>query len=187
MNKYKIIILEGLPGVGKSTIAKSIDKLDTDIITIDEIVYSKIFDNVNKYQEMYFHNDNMKIEKATKSAKAVVDRGPISTLSYNQIRSVLDKNFNYNIKDTFQWFERFVDILNSDDVCVIYLTTRGKSYYIPYVNESDPYGSRDNQELLEAMSLINCKKYCKHFIVLNYKKEKMEVLIDEIINKYLCS
>lgn len=187
MGKYKTIILEGLPGVGKSTITKSINKFDASINAIDEIIYGKIFDNVNMYQDMYFHNDNMKIERAMESERAIVDRGPISTLSYNQLRSILDKDFNCNIKDAFRWFDRFVDILNCDDVCVIYLTTQGESYYIPYDNELDPYGSRENQKLLESIALLNCKKYCKHFVVLNYKKENMEVLIDEIINKYLCS
>ena len=187
MKEYKMIILEGLPGVGKSTITKSINKFDPKIVTVDEIIYDKIFANVNLYQEMYFYNDDMKIEKAVKAKKSVVDRGPISTLSYNQVRCILDKNFDYNLKDTYKWFEKFENVLDSNDVCVIYLTTEGESYYIPYDNSLDPYGSQVNQELLEKVAMTNCKKYCKNLVVFKFKKENMEGLIDEIINKYLCS
>ena len=187
MKKNKIVILEGLPGVGKSTIVKNITSYDKDIITINEIVYNKIFENVNLYQEMYFHNDDLKMQKALDADKAIVDRGPISTLSYNQVRSILDENFDYNLKDTYKWFENYKNILNSDNVYVLYFTTEGKDYYIPYNNPLDPYGSKNNQEILEKVSLMNCKKYCKNLVVIKYNKQNMEELIYEIINKYLCS
>ena len=40
---------------------------------------------------MYFYNDNLKIETAINATRVVIDWGPISTLSYNQIRSILEK------------------------------------------------------------------------------------------------
>ena len=95
MKKHRIIILEGLPGVGKSTITKSIINFDPNIVPVNEIINEEIFDNVNLFQEMYFKNDNMKVQKARDSKKAIIDRGPISTFSYNQVRSILDKNFEF--------------------------------------------------------------------------------------------
>ena len=187
MKKHRIIILEGLPGVGKSTITKSIVNFDPNIVPVNEIINEEIFDNINLFQEMYFKNDNMKVQKALDSKKAIIDRGPISTFSYNQVRSILDKNFNCPIKDAFAWFETFKDFLASDEVIVFYLTNNGSSYYIPYDNNLDPYGSIENQVLLEHIALYNCKKYCKNLVIIDYRKNNMEELINEIINKHLCS
>lgn len=187
MKRCKIIVLEGLPGIGKTTITKYIAEHYSDVTTVDEIIYEKIFANINLYQHMYFENDDLKINKAVNSYKAIVDRGPISTLSYNFAKGIIDKNFLNQVNMATEWFEKHQGFLKSDDVLVIYLTNNGLRYRISYDNSMDPYGSLDNQVLLENISIYNCKRYCKNLIIKDVHQEKLEAVADEIINKYLCS
>ena len=142
-NKYKLIYLEGLPGVGKTTIVKTLREQYPNITIVDEIINEKIFNNINLFQEMYFDNDDMKY--ASCKNVSVVDRGPISTLSYNQARKIIDKDFLFSFVDLYNWFEKYKEIYSSGDVLVIYLKRSNSNYFIPYDNKLDPYGCVENQ------------------------------------------
>ena len=99
----KIIFLEGLPGVGKTTIANNIKKIDRPgIHVVDEIIKEDIINNVSDDEKDYMINDEMKITKY-EDGIIVIDRGPISTLSYNQARNIIDENFDS--KPVIEWFK----------------------------------------------------------------------------------
>ena len=65
---------------------------------------------------------------------------------------------------------------------IYYLTTNGKEYYLPYNNKKDPNGSIENQKKLEKVVLDNIKKYSKNYKIIEYHKQNMEDIINEIIN-----
>lgn len=175
----KIIFLEGLPGVGKSTIVRNIEKRKiNNIHTVDEIVEQSIFDNINSCnQNIYIQNDNLKINKYDEGI-IIIDRGPISTLAYNLTKAKINSDFSS--KEVEEWFSSIKSIYK-DGTIVIYLKNY-ENYYIPYEDESDPYGSLENQKLLEKTTLDIIKKYVKNYKIVEYKKENMEDFIHEIIN-----
>ena len=182
----KIIFLEGLPGVGKTTIANNIKQLvNVNIHVVDEIIKKNIINTISDEETDYMKNDEMKI-KTEFDGIIVIDRGPISTLSYNQARSIINSKFD--AQPVIKWFNKIKKIYNQKDVSILYLTTNkksyklSKSYNLSYDNNLDPFGSYDNQDLVEAISIFNCKKYCKNTIIKEYHKENMEDIINEIIN-----
>ena len=75
----KIVFLEGLPGVGKTTILQRLREKYPNINTVDELIFNKLFTNSVITQEDFMKNDDIKCIKA-QSLNSVVDRGPISTL-----------------------------------------------------------------------------------------------------------
>ena len=89
----KIIFLEGLPGVGKTTITNYISNLKNkdNIHTVNEIIVD-IDDKTPIEQDLFIENDNLKINKYNKDI-IIIDRGPISTLTYNIVRDELVENF----------------------------------------------------------------------------------------------
>ena len=183
----KIVFLEGLPAVGKTTIKDEFKNIDG-FCAVDEIINSSIFVCDNCTQNDFMENDNMKVLSTSCEKTAIVDRGPISTLAYNYTRHIIDPTFDFDIKEVEQWFSSFENLLQSKSVVVYFLTTNGKDYYLPYENNLDPYGSVENQKLLEAITLFVCKKYCKNLVVKEYHKfNDMGELISEIINKFVCS
>ncbi len=175
----KIFFLEGLPGVGKSTITNYIADLNKDNIhTVNEILVD-IEDKTPIEQDLFIINDNLKINKYDEGI-IIIDRGPISTLAYNIVRDELVENFSS--KQVIDWFNTIKDIFNQDNVFIYYLTTNGKEYYLPYNNEMDPNGSIENQKRVEEVALYNIKKYSKNYKIIEYNKQNMEDIINEIIN-----
>lgn len=175
----KFIFLEGLPGVGKTTLVKKIKSLKLkDVYTVDEIIKEDIKNRVSDKEEDYIMNDEMKLNLFSEGI-IVVDRGPISTLSYNHSRNIIDNNFDSS--QVVNWFEN-IKSLYSQNCKVVYLTNNGLTYKITSDNPNDPYGSIDNQKLLESITLFNCSKYCSNFIKKDYYQKNMEELIYEIIN-----
>ena len=175
----KIYFLEGLPGVGKSTITNYIANLNKkNIHTVNEIIVD-IEDKTPIEQDLFIMNDNLKINKYDEGI-IIIDRGPISTLTYNIVRDELVENFSS--KQVIDWFNTIKDIFKQDNVFIYYLTTNGKEYYLPYNNEMDPNGSIKNQKRVEEVALYNIKKYSKNYKIIEYNKKNMEDIINEIIN-----
>lgn len=175
----KIIFLEGLPGVGKTTITNYISNLKKDNVhTVNEIIVN-IEDKTPIEQDLFILNDNLKINKYNEGV-IVIDRGPISTLTYNIVRDELVENFSS--KQVIDWFNTIKYIFMQNNVFIYYLTTNGKNYYLPYNNENDPNGSIKNQKRVEEVALYNIKKYSKNYKIIEYNKKNMEDIIDEIIN-----
>lgn len=175
----KVIFLEGLPGVGKTTIVRSIKKLNIDNVHVVDEIINKVEEKTPINQISYFQNDEMKLAKYEKGL-IIIDRGPISTLSYNMARSEIDKTFD--AREAKEWFKQFIEILEDAHNQILYLTTNKKSYYIPFNNDMDPYGSINNQQVLEQITIANCKKYAKKVTIKEYHKENMEEIINEIIS-----
>lgn len=173
----KITFLEGLPGVGKSTLAKIL-KDSYGVLVSEEIEKKEIYNNINGNQLLYIENDEIKINKYT-DGNIVIDRGLISTLAYNITRKIL--NENHEIGYIVDWFLKNKDIYSKEYVKVIYLKREG--FKIPYDDVNDPYGSEYNQRLLEEIALTLCRKYVKNLKIIHYDyKKDMEVIINEIIN-----
>ena len=60
----KIVFLEGLPGVGKSTIIKSIKQRGIPYVNcVEELINEDIFSNRSFGQEIFMKNDDIKIDK----------------------------------------------------------------------------------------------------------------------------
>lgn len=175
----KIFFLEGLPGVGKSTIINYIANLNNDNIhTVNEIIIN-IEDKTPIEQDLFIMNDNLKINKYNDGI-IIIDRGPISTLTYNIVKDELVENFSS--KQVIDWFNTIKDIFHQDNVFIYYLTTNGKEYYLPYNNKMDPNGSIANQKRVEKVAIHNIKKYSKNYKIIEYNKQNMEDIINEIIN-----
>lgn len=175
----KIFFLEGLPGVGKSTIIDYIKKMNnTNVHTVDEIIV-EMEDKTPLEQDLFIINDNLKIQKYDEGI-IVIDRGPISTLTYNIVKNELVEEFSS--KEVIDWFDTIKGIFNQENVFIYYLTTNGKEYYLPYDNEFDPNGSIKNQKKVEEVAIFNIKKYAKNYKIIEYHKENMEDIINEIIN-----
>ena len=175
----KIFFLEGLPGVGKSTIINYIKKMNkANVHTVDEIIV-EMEDKTPLEQDLFIINDNLKIQKYDEGI-IVIDRGPISTLTYNIVKNELVEEFSS--KEVIDWFNTIKGIFSQENVFIYYLTTNGKEYYLPYNKEFDPNGSVKNQKKVEEVAIYNIKKYAKNYKIIEYHKENMEDIINEIIN-----
>lgn len=176
MKRY--IFLEGLPGVGKTTIINYIKERYSNVNVVDEIINEVILKQTSFSEDDFIKNDEMKLNKY-KDGVIIFDRGPISSLSYSQVKKIIDNN--YDISKALKLFEKYRDIFK-EDCKIVYLTNGGKEYFIPSFSDISPYGTVDNQKLLEAISLYNCKKYCSNVIVIDYNKDNMEEVVNEIIS-----
>ncbi len=172
-----IIFLEGLPGIGKTTLINKIREMNLkDIYVVEEI----LDDITDSSQSFFMQNDMKKISKY-KCGTIIIDRGPISTLSYNQCLDVV--NENKDIDNVLLWFDNNCKILyGRDNVKTIYLKNNNHDYLLRYKNKLDPYGSIENQKKLESITLSNVKKYCKNYKIFYIDNYKLEEIINEIIN-----
>ena len=134
-------------------------------------------------QVEWINNDKKKINMYD-DGLIIIDRGPISTLSYNETQDLLTGNSE--LLDVYSFFKQYQSIYN--DSVTYYLKRRNNdNYYIPFDDEFNPYGSVKNQQLLEKVTLHNCYKICNKFKIIDYDYQNMEDLINEIIDQYLCS
>ena len=173
----KFVFLEGLPDVGKTTLIKKLMSLNCkELKTVDEI----IIEGKQEGQAFFMQNDIAKIEKYDEGL-IFVDRGLISTLSYNQAKNIITTNVD--IEKVEEWFEKNKSIY--EDSIIIFI--QDSTVHLSCINKFDPYGSVENQKLLNAISLYNCKRYCKEVIEVDKNKDSVESIAYEIIDKYLCS
>ena len=171
----KIIFIEGLPGVGKTTIVNNLRNI-SNVNVVDEVINKDEEDNRTKY---YLKNDELKID-LYKEGLIVIDRGFLSTLSYEQSKRIINDDYDDSI--ALKWFEKYKDIYNKENVSVIYLNRPNENYWLPYEDKKDPYGSIENQKLLEEVTMYNLKKYSKNQKVISYSFDKMSEVINEIIS-----
>ena len=176
----KMVFLEGLQGVGKSTIINTIKNLNKKgTFTVDEIINEELLNDplLENSEESWIKNDEQKINKH-QYGLIIIDRGPISTLSFNMAKSLIDKNFNP--KPVIDWFYRIKNIFNDENTRVLHLTNSNNNYFIRKSDELDPNGSVINQKLLESISIYNCEKHVKNYSVLKYDNLKMKEILYEI-------
>lgn len=171
----KIIFLEGLPGVGKTTLINNLREIEN-VNVVDEVINSNKVNNRTKY---YLKNDELKINKY-KQGLIVIDRGLLSTLSYEQTKKIINDDYDNTI--ALKWFKKHEDFYKQDNVLVIYLKRKEDKYFLRYEDESDPYGTIENQKLLESVTMFNLKKYAKNKKIIEYSFDRMAEVINEIIS-----
>jgi len=104
--KKKLVVLEGISGVGKTTIAKALS---------DHFAWNYIPEIIDhnkskKFTEEYFTIvEEIKIGMFTNSAliNNVMDRSPISIMAHNYVRKMMDIKNLYD--DLLGWFKREID------------------------------------------------------------------------------
>ncbi|MDR0850694.1 MAG: hypothetical protein LBN07_04430 [Christensenellaceae bacterium] len=180
----KMIILEGLPGVGKTTLLQKIKERNIKNIFISNELIHPLVTSGKPTTEDFMQNDDMKMQGGNCDF-AVVDRGPISTLSYNQTKRIVDLAYKFNLSILSNWFSRYIPILQSEKIAVYYLINSSSDYYLRRNKNSDPHGTVENQKLMENISLFNCKKYVKNLIIKSYNHKNIAEVADEIINQLM--
>lgn len=175
----KYVFLEGLPGVGKTTILNSLKKLKIpNVFLVEEILHDQILNGIANSENDYIVNDELKLKKYNQGT-IVLDRGPVSSLSYAYVKEMIDKKYSATNNEVA--FDKNLYIWENS--CkVIYLTNNGKNYCITVDNKKSPYGSVKNQQKLEETTLSVIEKYCKNYKIINYDKKDMGEVINEIIN-----
>lgn len=179
-----IIILEGLPGVGKTCLAKNISKqyaakLIPEIMPSisDEFDMKRITD-----QKIFVMNDTLKKEEANNfNGLSVIDRGALSTISYSITKNIL--NSGYNFEETKDWFiKEWLPFYKQSGTITLYLRGRSSPWH---VNPLDPYGTQDNLKLLEKVTTSTLRLYgIKHYIVeYDYADKKSLLEISDLIDK----
>lgn len=174
----RIIFIEGLPDVGKTYLVNEIRKLNLkDVYTVDEIINENIDNVFTSPENEFLLNDEMKVNKYDHGT-IIIDRGPISTLVYNQVLHRIDNN--YDISNIEKWFNKFLDIYNSDNTYTYYLNN--PSVYKPSIDDKhNPFGSIENLKLTHELTLFDLDKYAKNYKVFNYDKKNIKELLHEII------
>lgn len=178
MKKY--VFIDGLPGVGKTTIINELKKINnSSIYVVDEIINETIINNTSMSEQDFINNENMKLNKYS-DGLIILDRGPISSISYAQAKKIVNPEMTSNL--TVDWFTAIIN--NISDYKEIYITNKEVRFTITSDDPKSPYGSENNQKVLEAISIYNCKKYCKNLKIINYdcKKDDINEVINEIIN-----
>ena len=87
----KIIFLEGLPGVGKTTLLNKIKNKNLDnVYFVDEIINPKIIKKGILTEEEFILNEEQKLNLYN-DGTIIIDRGPISSISYRQTKKIINQ------------------------------------------------------------------------------------------------
>ena len=175
----KIIFIEGLPTVGKTYLVNEIRKKNLqNVYVVDELINPDIKNAFIDSEDKFLKNDEMKVSKYN-DGTIIIDRGPISTLVYNQVLHLIDNNYDASYVEN--WFKQFLDIYESDNTYNYYLNN--PDIYNPSLNdEKNPFGSVGNLKLTHEITLFNLNKYAKNYKIFNYDKTNMEELLNEVIS-----
>lgn len=175
----KIIFIEGLPNVGKTYLINKIkEKQIPDVFIVEELVNPDFNNPFTDEENLFLKNDELKVNKYN-DGMVIIDRGPISTLVYNQVNHIIDND--YDAKLVEKWFEQFLNLYDSNNTYNYYLYS--PNVYEPSIDdETNPFGSVENLRLTHALTIFNLKKYAKNFKIIEYTKENLMDVIDEIIN-----
>lgn len=175
----KKIFIEGLPNVGKTYLINKIkEKQIPNVFIVEELVNPDFNNPFTDEENLFLKNDELKVNKYNEGM-VIIDRGPISTLVYNQVNHIIDND--YSAKFVEKWFEQFLDLYDSDNTYNYYLYN--PNVYEPSIDdETNPFGSVDNLRLTHALTVFNLEKYAKNFKIIRYTKENLMEVIDEIIN-----
>ncbi len=175
----KIIFIEGLPTVGKTYLVNEIKKRNLqNVHVVDELINPDIKNAFIDSEEKFLKNDEMKVSKYDDGI-IIIDRGPISTLVYNQVLHLIDNKYDASYVEN--WFNQFLNIYKSDNTYNYYLNNPG--IYNPSLNdENNPFGSVENLKLTHEMTIFALNKYAKNYRVFDYDKKNLEGLLNEIIN-----
>lgn len=175
----KICFIEGLPGVGKTYLINKIrDMKIQNTNVVDELINPDIKDPFTDKEDIFLKNDELKLSLYD-DGLVIIDRGPVSTLVYNQVMHLLDNNYDASFVE--KWFKQFESIYSDENTKVIYLKNPG--VYTPSINDDkNPFGSVENLKLTDEITVFNIKKYFKNYKIIEYKKNNVESVIDEIVN-----
>uniref|UniRef100_A0A6C0CFH6 Deoxynucleoside kinase domain-containing protein n=1 Tax=viral metagenome TaxID=1070528 RepID=A0A6C0CFH6_9ZZZZ len=176
----KIIVLEGLPGIGKTTLGESLQAHDSNYLFIPEVVNVgklKIYlaDMQNKAADFQFDTQFetfVRLRQAAKHARAgrdvIVDRGlegnlcfaliqheagMISTKQMNEYRA----QFHYNLIPELRGIEvKIVYMYAEAEFCLDRIRSRGRagedSYNLDYLKKL----KEKHDELLGDATIVNC-------------------------------
>lgn len=115
----KKIFIEGLPNVGKTYLINKIkEKQIPNIFIVDELVNPDFDNPFTDEENLFLKNDELKVNKYNEGM-VIIDRGPISTLVYNQVNHIIDND--YDAKFVEKWFEQFLDLYDSNNTYNYYL------------------------------------------------------------------
>ena len=170
----RIIFIEGLPGVGKTTIINKLRNIEN-VNVVDEVINAQTEENRTKY---FLKNDEIKLN-LYKNGLIVIDGGFLNTLSYEQTKKII--NYNYDNSLAIKWFDNHKNIYKKSNVFVLYLRRKNDDYYLPYDDDKNPFGTVENEILLENISLYNLKKYVKNYKIIDYDYNEMDNIINEFI------
>lgn len=109
--KKLLIVLEGLPGTGKTTLGQKIAKKFKGIFIpqiIKKLQQKKILFHTTNREKFFLENDLMKYERAIKALKikklVIMDRGIFSTLAYNYAFSKVQGENTFEF--VFKWYKK---------------------------------------------------------------------------------
>lgn len=175
----KIVFVEGLPSVGKTYLVNEIRKKALqNVYVVDEIINPEIKNPFSDSEDKFLKNDEMKLNKYNDGI-IIIDRGPISTLVYNQVLHLIDDKYDTSYVE--KWFKQFVNIYKDDNTYNYYLNNPG--IYNPSINDDkNPFGSVENLKLTHEITIFNLNKYARNYKVFDYNKKNLEELLNEIIN-----
>ena len=198
----KIIFIEGLPSVGKTYLVNKIKEMNLqNVYVVDEIINPDIENPFIDSEDKFLKNDEMKVNKFDDGI-IIIDRGPISTLVYNQVLHIIDNKYAATIVE--EWFNQFLDIYKNDNTYNYYLNKKQELYKQdektlscydaikdlknlskerPFLKEVDSCALRCAVFNLED-SFKNFFEKKRPYMILNPRTEKVVVYLLELIRDH---